>query len=58
MFITSESERDINVWTGHSQHGDSQRGFFTKVKSKHLYFKNAYKDTISQTKFQRKTIYI
>ena len=37
------------------QHGDSQRGLFTKVKSKHIYFKNAYKDKISQTKFQRKT---
>ena len=39
----------------HLQHGDSQRGLFTKVKSKHIYFKNAYKDKISQTKFQRKT---
>ena len=37
------------------QHGDSQRGLFTKVKSKHIYFKNAYKDKTSQTKFQRKT---
>ena len=37
------------------QHGDSQRDLFTKVKSKYTYFKNVYKDKISQTKSQRKT---
>ena len=37
------------------QHGDSQRVLFTKVKSKYTYFKNVYKDKISQTKSQRKT---
>ena len=37
------------------QHSDSKRDLFTKVKSKYIYFKNLYKDKISQTKFQRKT---
>ena len=31
------------------QHGDSQRVLLTKVKSKYTYFKNVYKDKISQT---------
>ena len=37
------------------QHSDSKRDLFNKFKSKYIYFKNLYKDKISQTKFQRKT---